>query len=121
MVDSTKTAIRIIEYAKIQGMSQKYICEQLGLARSYILDAKNGKAKITPDRLEKIAAILHTTPAYLMDKTDDPALPETKKEPTVYGELSDKKKAFLDWAMSADESTIDLLLGIAERIKEQKK
>lgn len=121
MDNSSKVAIKIIEYAKSQGISQKYICEQLNLARSYILDVKNGKAKLSPDRLEKIAEILHTTPAYLMDETDDPSPPEIKKEPTVYSELSEKKQAFLDWAMTEDESTLELLLSIAKKIKEQKK
>ena len=112
---------KIKELARRQGVKIKFICSSLGLSETYLSNVKNGKDRMTPDRLEKIAELLHTTPAYLMDETDDPALTETKKEPTVYGELSDKKKAFLDWAMSADESTLDLLIGIAERIKEQKK
>ena len=74
---------------------------------------------MTPERLEKIAELLHTTPAYLMDETDDSA--PIKKEPIPLDELSEKKQALLDWAMSADDETVDLLLGIAERIKEQKK
>ena len=110
---------KIKSLAKEQGIKIKFICSSLGLSETYLSNIKNGKDRMTPDRLEKIAELLHTTPAYLMDETDDPS--PIKKELTGYGELSDKKKAFLDWAMSADESTIDLLLGIAERIKEQKK
>ena len=39
---------------------------------------KNGSIPKS-DVLYKIAAALHTTPAYLMDETDDPS-PETKKK-----------------------------------------
>ena len=119
MFDSAKIAVKIIEYANSKGISQKYICEQLGRSKSYLLNVKNGQDKLAPDRLEKIAEILKTSPAYLMDETEDPA--PIKKESTGYDELSDKKKAFLDWAMSADESTLDILIGIAEKIKDQNK
>lgn len=63
---------KILSVAKEKGVSQSHICNQLGLRRSYLVDVRNGKDRITPDRLEKIASILHTTPEYLRDETDDP-------------------------------------------------
>lgn len=75
-------AEKILNFAKSQGISQKYICDQLGVGNTYLLDAKRGKNRITPDRLAKIAEILHTTPEYLRDETDDPA-PEQKEKTAV--------------------------------------
>ena len=118
MFNSAKVAIKIIEYAKKQGISQKYLCERLELSRTYILDVKNGKAKITPDRLAIIADLLHTTPEYLMDETDDPT--PIKKEPPTE-QLSPKKQAFIDWISTADENTIDFLLSVAEKFEAQRK
>lgn len=119
MFDSAKTAIKIIEYAKLQGITQKYICEQLGFARSYLLDIKNNKAKLTPDRLEKIAELLHTTPAYLMDETDDPA--PIKKEPTIYGELPEDKQALIDLIVSIDDAqTIHAIKLLLDEIQGKK-
>lgn len=64
---------RIKNLARQKGVKIKYICAQLGLAETYLSNVKNGKDRMTQDRLEQIADILGTTVEYLTDQTDDPA------------------------------------------------
>ena len=118
MFNSAKVAIKIIEYAKKQGISQKYICERLELSRTYILDVKNGKAKITPDRLSIIADLLHTTPEYLMDETDDPT--PIKKEPPTE-QLSPDIEELVELVKSInDPTTIHAIKMLLLEIKNKK-
>lgn len=70
---------KIKTLAREKGVKIKYICSQLGLAETYLSNVKNGKDRMTQERLEQIAEILETTVAYLTDETDDPAPKE--KEP----------------------------------------
>lgn len=70
---------KIKTLAREKGVKIKYICSQLGLAETYLSNVKNGKDRMTRERLEQIAEILETTVAYLTDETDDPAPKE--KEP----------------------------------------
>lgn len=70
---------KIKALAREKGVKIKYICSQLGLAETYLSNVKNGKDRMTQERLEQIAAILETTVAYLTDETDDPSPKE--KEP----------------------------------------
>lgn len=105
--------------AKSQGIKLKFLCQNIGVAESYFGDVKSGKCKIPPDRLEKIAELLHTTPAYLMDETDDPA--PIKKEPTIYGELSEDKQALIDLIVSIDEAqTIHAIKLLLDEIQGKK-
>jgi transcriptional regulator with XRE-family HTH domain len=64
---------RIKNLARQKGVKIKYICAQLGLAETYLSNVKNGKDRMTQDRLEQIADILGTTIEYLTDQTDDPS------------------------------------------------
>ena len=61
---------RIKELSKKKGWSLSFLSSKLGLAASYFTDVKNGKTKISDDRLITIADILDTTPEYLKGETD---------------------------------------------------
>mgnify|MGYP004641298057 CR=1 FL=1 len=69
---------------KSKGIKKSYICEQLGLQRSYLSHVESGLSSISEERLEKIADILGTTVAYLCDETDDPEPPEDDE---LYNEI----------------------------------
>lgn len=71
---------KIKDLAKQQGLKMNFICQSLGVSEAFLRDVKAGKCGISPDRLAKIAEILHTTPEYLRDETDDPAPADDKKE-----------------------------------------
>lgn len=61
---------KIFELAKERGVKKSYICEKLGLKRSYLNDVKNKKTRISDSRLKIIANILNTTPEYLKGEGD---------------------------------------------------
>ena len=67
---------KIKALAKEQGVKIKFICSKLGLAETYLSNVKNGKDRMTMERLEIIADTLNTTVDYLTDKT------EQKEKPT---------------------------------------
>lgn len=69
---------KIKALAREKGVKIKYICSQLGLSETYLSNVKNGKDRMTQERLEQIASILETTVEYLTDETDDP-LPKEKE------------------------------------------
>lgn len=71
---------KIKTIAKSNGIKLKFICHSIGVSEAFLRDVKVGKCGISPDRLAKIASILHTTPEYLRDETDDPAPVDDKKE-----------------------------------------
>ena len=71
---------KIKSLAKDQGIKIKFICSQLGLSETYLSNVKNGKDRMTEERLDKIADILHTTPEYLRDETEVKEKPSTNSE-----------------------------------------
>lgn len=83
---------RIKNLARQKGVKIKYICAQLGLAETYLSNVKNGKDRMTQDRLEQIADILGTTVEYLTDQTDDP----TPKEKDPIQALDEVESAVIE-------------------------
>lgn len=75
---------RIKQLSKKKGWSLSFLASKLGLTASYFTDVKNGKTKISNDRLITIADILSTTPEYLKGETD------IKEKPPVGNEGNDE-------------------------------
>ena len=66
---------KIKSLAKEQGVKIKFICSKLGLAETYLSNVKNGKDRMTMERLEIIADTLNTTVEYLTDQSDQKEKP----------------------------------------------
>ena len=66
---------KIKSLAKERGIKLGFICSQLGLTESYFRSVKQGKNRISDERLSIIADILNTTPEYLRDETDQKEKP----------------------------------------------
>lgn len=92
---------RLKKTTKENGWSLTFLCEKLGVAHSYFTDVKNGKTKISEERLKKIASLLGTTPDYLLGKTDEKEPHRSKKEDTlaevhrIFNSLSPENQAKL--------------------------
>lgn len=72
---------RLRSLAKEQGVTVTHLCNIVGKKNSYIADSKNKGVSIPAATVETWAAALHTTPAYLLGDTDDPApLPSGARE-----------------------------------------
>lgn len=61
---------KLKECAKAKGWSLSFLCEKLGLSKSYFTDVKNGKTIIPEARLQMIASMLDTSVDFLTDVTD---------------------------------------------------
>lgn len=76
MCNVDKFKSRIKELCNQYGISQKYLCDKIGRAKTYLNDVWNGKTNIKDNDLQTIASILHTTPEYLKGETDIPDAPD---------------------------------------------
>ncbi|MGN0152903.1 MAG: helix-turn-helix domain-containing protein [Lachnospiraceae bacterium] len=66
---------------KQEGLTQQELADMLGLQKSAIAKYENGRVQnIKRSTLEKMAAILHCTPSFLMGFEDNPSLIEEDKE-----------------------------------------
>lgn len=64
---------RLRALAKKQGITITHLCNIVGKKNSYIADSQNKGIAIPLDAVETWASALHTTPAYLLEETDDPS------------------------------------------------
>lgn len=69
---------RIKALAKSKGISMAFLCKQINKHRNFLACVRLGQDYIDQNELKIIADILGTTTDYLANKTDDPALPESK-------------------------------------------
>ena len=113
------TINRIIEFTKIRGLKQAYVCAQLGLEKTWMQTARKQNSNISDERLKKIAEILDTTVAYLKGETDDPS-PDNKKSPSEVDELlSDPEisamlELYRSWSPSERRRATSLLKALKE-------
>jgi transcriptional regulator with XRE-family HTH domain len=82
---------RIAILAEKKGISQAFICKQLGVQRNWVSTARRQQSNVSDERIATIAVILGTSVAYLKGETDDPSL-EKEKSPSEVDELSDDEK-----------------------------
>lgn len=106
---------RITELCKSQGVSGSRMCLDLGMSKSILSDIKSGRKKgVSTDTAQKIANYLNVSVGYLLGED------EKKEQPTEYGELSEKRKAFIDKVMQmsdADLDRLDKILSLVENTK----
>lgn len=67
-----------------RGVTQIHICNALNKRRAFLTDVYARRSSLKPEELMIVADILHTTPEYLTDQTDDP---DIKKETAVADDL----------------------------------
>ena len=69
---------RIELRAKALGISKAHISTTMGMTRTWLNSAQSYQTFLPPETVERIAAILHTTPECLRGETDNP---DIKKDP----------------------------------------
>lgn len=79
---------KIYTLAAEQGISLSFLCRAVGRPQYFLTDVARKKSSIDERELSIIAEKLHTTTEYLIDKTDDPALPEKTKQKEMSAERS---------------------------------
>nr|DAS80804.1 MAG TPA: hypothetical protein [Caudoviricetes sp.] len=103
---------KIKDLAKKRHISLTSVCKELGYANSYFLDLSKTGRDVPDDKLEQIAQVLFTTPAYLKGEIDVPDQPAshvsglTKAQQTVM----EKVKRLSPEALEALDKMLDQLL-----------
>jgi transcriptional regulator with XRE-family HTH domain len=105
---------RIKESSKEKGWALSFLARKLGLTASYFTDVKNGKTKISDDRLTTIADILNTTPEYLKGETDIKEKPATN----AGDGLSDYDARVIAWFRSLPPEKREAILNLGDGPKE---
>ena len=107
---------RIIELCKERGISGSRMCLDLGMSKSTLSDLKSGRKKgFTAETAHKIASYLNVSVAYLLGEEEKDA---KKEQPTEIDELSEKRKALIDFAMSVPDDKAEMILRVMKSIVE---
>ena len=105
---------RIKAMAKQQGITQTFLCKQIGKRATYLNEVKLGKDRIHDNEIEVIASILNTTPAYLRGETDDPA--PVRAEPIKIS-TSPTKQELIDAISYMSDEQAELFLKLIKQVK----
>jgi len=73
-------AIRLVSLRKKHKFTHQDMAEKLGITRQAYSNYENGKREPDYDTLEKIADIFKVNIDYLLGRTDDPSLVDSKNE-----------------------------------------
>ncbi len=118
---------KIKKLAKDQGISITFVCNAVGQGPYYLNDVKRRGADIPDERLKIVADILHTTPEYLRDESEEKS-PTLDTLTIILGLMKDrnlsqqelcrylnlKKHAFSDWKSGKSQSYKKYLPQIAD-------
>lgn len=104
-----------IRVRRIQnGLSMQELAERMGYAnKSTVARIESGEIDPPQSKVVKFAEALGTSVADLMGWLD-----EENEKPAVQGELSDKVKQLVDFALSVPEDKVDLVLKVMKSIVE---
>lgn len=104
---------RLAMLCEERGIKGGRMCTDLGFSKSLMTDLKTGRKKsVTAETAQKIASYFNVSVGYLLGE-------ETKKEQTTeIGDLSEKRKALMQFAMSVPEDKAEMILQVMKTILE---
>ena len=106
---------KIQALCKSKGVSASRMCLDLGLSKSTMSDMKNGRTKgISVPTAQKIAGYFGITVDELYGEETKKGQPTTQMD----DELSEKRKALMDFAMSVPEDKAEMILRVIKSIVE---
>lgn len=104
---------RIKELCGQYGISQKFLCDQIGKQKTYFNDVWRGRCTPTDADLQTISGHLHTTPAYLRGEIDNPEPPADEGDWVDEIKISPAKLAFAKRLAEMDDSLASALSGLS--------
>lgn len=105
---------RIIELCRERGISGSRMCLDLGMSKSTLSDLKSGRKKsFTAETAHKIASYLGVSVAYLLGEEEKDI---KKEQPVMADELSEKRKALMQFVMSVPEDKAEMILRVMKSI-----
>lgn len=106
----------IISLCDSRGIKGGKMCTDTGISKGLLTDLKMGRRTgVSAVTAQKIANYFGVSVGYLLGEEE-----EKKEQPTEYGELSEKRKAFIDKVMQmsdADLDRLDKILSLVENTK----
>lgn len=99
-----------------KGIKGGKMCTDLGISKGLLTDLKMGRRTgVSAVTAQKIAAYFNVSVGYLLGEEGKPEGIK-KEQPTEYGELSEKRKALIEFAMSVPEDKAEMLLQVMKTI-----
>ena len=105
---------RINSLCKERGITGGKMCTDLCMSKGTLTDLKMGRQKsLSAEKAQKIASYLNVSVAYLLGEEEKDI---KKEQPTEYGELSEKRKALMQFAMEVPEDKTEMILQVMKTI-----
>lgn len=109
---------RLVALCNEKGIKGGRMCTDLGISKSLMTDLKSGRKKgVNAETAQKLAIYFGVSVGYLLGKEEKGA---KKEQPTGAGELSPKRKAFIDKVMRMSDAELDRLEQILALVENTK-
>ena len=104
----------IISLCDSRGIKGGKMCTDTGISKGLLTDLKMGRRTgVSAVTAQKIANYFGVSVGYLLGEEE-----EKKEQPTEYGELSEKRKALMQFAAEVPEDKAEMLLQVMRTILE---
>jgi transcriptional regulator with XRE-family HTH domain len=104
---------RIAELCEERKITGAAMCSEVGISKGLLTDLKMGRRTgVSAVTAQKIASYFGVSVGYLLGEEDK------KEQPTVNGELSEKRKMLMDFVMSVPEDKAEMILRVMKSIVE---
>ena len=105
---------RIIALCDEKGIKGGKMCTDLGMSKGTLTDLKMGRQTgLSASKAQKIAAYFDVSVGYLLGEEDI-----KKEQTTEIGDLSEKRKALMQFAMEVPEDKTEMILQVMKTILE---
>ena len=115
------TGSKIKDLRLSQGLTLEEVGNAVGVGKSTVRKWETGDiANMRRDKIAKLAAALHTTPAYIMGWSDDPNPVIEKPAPIAESELSDLQKQAIQFVLSLSDDQLRQFIRIGKALINEK-
>ena len=102
----------IISLCDSRGIKGGKMCTDTGISKGLLTDLKMGRRTgVSAVTAQKIANYFGVSVGYLLGEEE-----EKKEQPTEYGELSEKRKALMQFAAEVPEDKAEMILQVMRTI-----
>ena len=105
---------RLVQLCEERGIKGARMCADLGISKSLMTDLKSGRKKgVNAETAQKLATYFDVSVGYLLGEED-----VKKEQTTEIGDLSEKRKALMQFAMEVPEDKAEMILQVMRTILE---
>ena len=104
----------IMSLCESRGIKGGKMCTDTGISKGLLTDLKMGRRTgVSAVTAQKIAAYFGVSVGYLLGEEEKDA---KKEQPVMADELSEKRKALMQFAMSVPEDKVEMILQVMKTI-----